>query len=68
MTLGTDDSARHVAMVREAGFAAAVSTACGAARPGDDVLQLPRYTPWDRGGVRFGVWMLRNLGERVLLV
>jgi peptidoglycan/xylan/chitin deacetylase (PgdA/CDA1 family) len=52
----------HVAMVRELGFEAAVSTAYGAARPGDDLYQLPRFTPWDRGGhARFVFRMIQNM-------
>lgn len=52
----------HVAMVRELGFEAAVSTAYGAARPGDDLYQLPRFTPWDRGGsARFVFRMVQNM-------
>lgn len=65
---GTDYSARHVAMVRDAGFAAAVSTASGAAVTDDDLLQLPRFTPWERSGLRFGLRMLGNLRERAVVV
>jgi len=50
-----DYGAEQIAMAREAGFVAAVSTAPGAARPGDDVMQIPRFTPWDRGNWRFGL-------------
>jgi len=57
----TDYSARHVAMVRDAGFVAAVSTASGVASSGTDLLQLPRFTPWDRGRLRFGLRLLANL-------
>jgi peptidoglycan/xylan/chitin deacetylase (PgdA/CDA1 family) len=59
-----DYSARHVAMVREAGFLAAVSTASGVASPAADLLQLPRFTPWDRSRLRFGLRMLGNLRKR----
>lgn len=45
----------HAELARELGFEAAVSTAWGAARPGDDVFQLPRFTPWDRGHFSFGL-------------
>ena len=44
---GRDYSHRHAAIVKRQGFAAAVSTAAGVARPGDDCYQLPRFTPWD---------------------
>jgi peptidoglycan/xylan/chitin deacetylase (PgdA/CDA1 family) len=39
---GKDYHRRHVAMVKDAGFGYAVSTAPGIARPSHDVLQLPR--------------------------
>lgn len=45
----------HAELARELGFEAAVSCAWGAARPGDDLFQLPRFTPWDRGHFRFGL-------------
>ena len=57
---GQDYAAEHVRMVREAGFSAAVSTAWGVASTGSDVFQLPRFTPWDRGPVRFALRLLLN--------
>lgn len=59
---GNDYLPRDVELVRELGFDAAVSTAHGAARAGDGVFQLPRFTPWDRQRWAFGARMLRNLG------
>jgi peptidoglycan/xylan/chitin deacetylase (PgdA/CDA1 family) len=56
-----DYSARHVAMVRQAGYVAAVSTAPGAAMQTSDIYQLPRFTPWDRTRSRYGVRLLANL-------
>jgi peptidoglycan/xylan/chitin deacetylase (PgdA/CDA1 family) len=61
---GTDYCAEHVRMVNEAGFTAAVSTSWGAARQGNDLFQLPRFTPWDRSQVRFTMRMLQNLRSR----
>ena len=58
---GTDYAAVHVDMVRGAGFAGAVSTAPGAANAGGDPFQLPRFLPWDREPLRFGLRMLANL-------
>jgi peptidoglycan/xylan/chitin deacetylase (PgdA/CDA1 family) len=58
---GRDYDARHVEMVREEGFAAAVSTAWGASRNGDDIFQLRRFTPWDDDRLRFGLRLARNL-------
>jgi len=52
---GRDYSDRHAAMVRDAGFRAAVSTAPGAAEAADDPLQLPRFGPWAEGKLRFGL-------------
>lgn len=56
-----DYAAEHVAMVRECGFTAAVSTAWGAARASSDRYQLPRFTPWDRTRMRYGLRLLDNL-------
>lgn len=61
---GKDYKAVHVAMVRDLGFEAAVSTAWGACAPGADPYQIPRFTPWDAGGVRYGLRMARNLTRR----
>jgi peptidoglycan/xylan/chitin deacetylase (PgdA/CDA1 family) len=60
---GDDYNAEHVRMVREAGYAAAVTTAWGAARRSSDVLQLPRFTPWTRQPMKFDLLMLRNLRQ-----
>jgi peptidoglycan/xylan/chitin deacetylase (PgdA/CDA1 family) len=58
---GVDYGANHARMVREAGFTAAVSTAPGAASASSDRLQLPRFSPWDRGRARYGMRLLANL-------
>jgi peptidoglycan/xylan/chitin deacetylase (PgdA/CDA1 family) len=58
---GEDYTDEHVAMVREAGFAFAVSTAAGVASRDGDRLQLPRFTPWTRQPLKFDLMMLRNL-------
>ena len=44
---------RHVDMVREAGFSAAVSSAWGACHAGSDRFQLPRMKPWETSSVGF---------------
>ncbi len=62
---GRDYAAVHVAMVREAGFEAAVSTAWGVASRTSDPLQIPRFTPWDRAPWRFGVRLAQNLRRTV---
>lgn len=56
-----DYAAEHVAMVRECGFEAAVSTAWGAASAESDRFQLPRFTPWDRSRARYGARLVANL-------
>ena len=58
---GRDYGAPHVEMVKSLGFTAAVATDWGVARPGAglDLLQLPRFTPWDRGRLAF-LWRMRQ--------
>ena len=58
---GVDYGADDVHLVREAGFDAAFSTAWAAAASGDDLHQLPRFTPWDRRRPRFAMRMALNL-------
>ncbi len=58
---GDDYTTHTAALVRQLGFAAAFTTAHGVARTGADVFQLPRFTPWDRGDLKFGARMARNL-------
>jgi hypothetical protein len=55
---GRDYGHAHVAMVKEAGFRCAVSTAPCTARPGMDRYELPRFTPWDKTGWRFAARLL----------
>lgn len=61
---GKDYLPQHVAMVREAGFDLAVSTAPAAADRHADPLQLPRFTPWDGTPLRFGLRLLHTLLRR----
>ena len=61
---GVDYLKEHVSMAKELGFDAAVSTAKGSARRDVDLYQVPRFTPWDRTQVRFGVRLLQNLLTR----
>ena len=58
---GEDYDERAVALARELGFDAAVTTARGAATHQTDLFQLPRFTPWDRTRLRFGARMLSTL-------
>lgn len=55
-----DYGTEHVRLVRECGFKAAVATAWGAASGTSDPHQLPRFTPWDRSRLRYGVRLLGN--------
>lgn len=48
-----DYAPEHAAMVREAGFEAAVTTNVGTAVAKTDRYNLPRFTPWDRTPGRF---------------
>ena len=56
--VGKDFDARHVDMVRQAGFFAAFTTAIGAITGDQDRFQLPRSRPWDRIPFRFGLRLL----------
>ena len=58
---GQDYLAKHVKMVQQAGFAAAVSTSPGVSSAATDLFQLPRFSPWDAAQLRYGVRMLSNL-------
>lgn len=58
---GTDYDDEAVEIVKESGFDVAVSTLWRAARSDDDILELPRYTPWDRSRARFGLRMAQAL-------
>lgn len=61
---GVDYTAAHVDAVRRLGFDAAVNTAWGTSRTGDDPFQIKRFTPWDRNRLHFGGRMLANLCRR----
>lgn len=60
---GKDYDARHVEMVRRAGFAAAFTTAVGAITARQDRYQLPRSRPWDRTPFLFGLRLLRWIAQ-----
>lgn len=61
---GVDYQPEHAALVNELGFQAAVSTAWGCATASSDMHQIPRFTPWDKSRVRFGIRLLGNLRIR----
>jgi peptidoglycan/xylan/chitin deacetylase (PgdA/CDA1 family) len=58
---GSDYLPEHAELARELGFDAAVSTAWGAAGGDTDRFQIPRFTPWDRSRLGFGLRLARNL-------
>ena len=62
---GRDYGPAHVEIVKSLGFAGAVATDWGVARPGPglDLFQLPRFTPWDRARLAF-LWRLRQNRRR----
>lgn len=62
--LGRDFQPPHAAMARRAGYRFAFTTEPGAAQRDTDAWMLPRFTPWDRTRVRFGLRALRNLGSK----
>ena len=53
-----------MSIVRDAGFRYAFTTEPGAAEVGTDPHQLPRFSPWDRTRLRWGVRALSNLVGR----
>lgn len=55
-----DYDGRHVAMLRASGYEQAFTTAPGTATAHTDLLQLPRFTPWDRGRTKYLARMLAN--------
>lgn len=61
---GRDYGPRHVEMVREAGFSAAVCTQWGSADGTTDPYQLPRFTPWHRTKEMFHLALSRNYLRR----
>lgn len=58
---GQDYNADSVAQVKDLGFLAAVSTVWGAARQGDSMFELPRFTPWDTSRFRYRSRIVENL-------
>jgi peptidoglycan/xylan/chitin deacetylase (PgdA/CDA1 family) len=52
-----------VAVVRELGFDAAVTTSHGTARIGADPYQVPRFTPWSPEAWRYAAQLWRNVAS-----
>lgn len=57
----SDFTAKHVNMVRQAGYRLAVTTTPGVARTSSDIFQLPRFTPWARSGWRSALQIIHNM-------
>lgn len=57
---GQDYDASHVSLLRNLGYQTAVTTAPGTAAAGQDVFQLPRFTPWDRTQGRYLLRLMQN--------
>lgn len=57
---GLDFTAVHVKQVREAGYKAAFTSAPGLGDRDTDILQLPRFTPWDRTKGRYILRLAQN--------
>jgi peptidoglycan/xylan/chitin deacetylase (PgdA/CDA1 family) len=56
-----DFQIKDASIVRELGFKAAVTTAWGVANSDSDLMQLPRFTPWDKRRLFFGTRLLKNI-------
>jgi peptidoglycan/xylan/chitin deacetylase (PgdA/CDA1 family) len=60
---GRDFGPEHVSMVRECGFASAVSTSWAVARPDSHPFAVPRIGPWWRLGSRLDEGLVRAYGK-----
>ena len=58
---GVDYEQIHADLAKEAGFVAAASTRAGVLTPEGDLFHIQRFTPWDRGNLRFGLRLCKNL-------
>jgi peptidoglycan/xylan/chitin deacetylase (PgdA/CDA1 family) len=50
----------HVELLRKLGFRGSVSTAPGVGQTGDDLFQLPRFTPWNQSIPAWSARLLHN--------
>ena len=57
---GADYTDATSGLVRDLGFDAAFSTMHGVATRQSSLFDLPRFTPWDRSRLRFGLRLARN--------
>lgn len=61
-----DYDAAHVAMVRDAGFTSAVTTAWGRANKSTSPHEIPRVAPWDNSARRYALRLLKCYLQRPL--
>lgn len=59
-----DFSSSHVNMVKKAGYKCAVTTHSGIGRMGNDVFEIPRYTPWAANTWRRSGQVLGNIMKK----
>jgi peptidoglycan/xylan/chitin deacetylase (PgdA/CDA1 family) len=59
-----DFGASHVALVRDAGYAGAVTTDAGCASSSSDPFLLPRQSPWQRTPLRLAAGIARSMRSR----
>lgn len=57
---GKDFDARHIEMVKNAGYQAALATQWGANSGLSDIWQLARFTPWDKSPLKFMIRFMQN--------
>ncbi len=62
---GIDFDFSHVELVKKLGFRGAVSTAPGVGQRGDDLFQLPRFTPWNQSILMWSARLLHNQKNNV---
>ena len=56
-----DYQLKDARIVKELGFEVALTTAWGVAGSASDLMQLPRFTPWDRTKYNFGTRLLKSI-------
>ncbi|GAA0856947.1 polysaccharide deacetylase family protein [Aliiglaciecola litoralis] len=57
---GKDLTDETVALVKQAGYQTAVVTDWGTSSPGDDLLRLKRFTPWDASPLKFHARLVKS--------
>lgn len=60
---GDDYLPEHVALLKELGFHAAVSTQWGVSSGKSCIHELPRFTPWNKTPIKFFLGMMKNIAS-----